>query len=155
MHRQLCRSDDHERPRRNDLHHLTEILTINPSLLPTCSFCLHGDPTDSPSTSSSVAARTPVASRPKVLFIAIKAYLVVPARQFKPWRVLLDRDGNVLDGARFLYLRDAIGARLLSDDVRAAALALGLPFPATGIVSQICHDSKHDRFLIRVVWIGP
>jgi hypothetical protein len=84
-------------PARNNLRHLTEILTINPSLLPTCSFCLHGDPTDSPSTWSSAAARTPVASRPKVLFIAMEAYLVVPARQFKPWRVLLDRDDNVLE----------------------------------------------------------
>ena len=85
----------------------------------------------------------------------MKAFLAVPASQYKPWRVLLDRDDDVLDGARFLYLRDAIGAQLLADDLQAATSALGLLFPTPGIVSQIHHDSQQNRFLIRFVWIGP
>jgi hypothetical protein len=85
----------------------------------------------------------------------MKAFLTVPASQYKPWRVLLDSDDDVLDGARFLCLRDGIAARLLSDDVRAATLALGLSFPTPGIATEIRHDSEQDRFLIHPVWIGP
>lgn len=41
--------------------------------------------------------------------------------------VLVDRGGNLLDGAAFRRWRDAMGARLETDDLDAARAALGLP----------------------------
>jgi hypothetical protein len=47
--------------------------------------------------------------------------------------VLLDKDDEVLGGAQFTVLRNTLGARILTSDVRKVTSALGLPYPARGI----------------------
>jgi hypothetical protein len=41
--------------------------------------------------------------------------------------VLLDKDGEILDGARFVHLRDALGASIESTNPERVVRALGLP----------------------------
>jgi hypothetical protein len=47
--------------------------------------------------------------------------------------VLLDKDDEVLGGGQFTVLRNTLGARILTSDVRKVTSALGLPYPARGI----------------------
>jgi hypothetical protein len=47
--------------------------------------------------------------------------------------VLLDKDSEVLSGSQFTVLRNTLGARILTTDVRRVVSALGLPFPSRGI----------------------
>jgi hypothetical protein len=47
--------------------------------------------------------------------------------------VLLDKDDEVLGGAQFTVLRNTLGARILTNDVRGVTSALGLPRGARGI----------------------
>lgn len=41
--------------------------------------------------------------------------------------VLLDKDGDILDGAQFVHLRDAMGASIETTDPARVVRALGLP----------------------------
>jgi hypothetical protein len=48
--------------------------------------------------------------------------------------VLLDPDGEMLDGVRFRFFRDSMGAEIQTDDPAKVRTAMGVPPDESGIV---------------------